>query len=159
MFLVLFDASEVQRSVEGCTRPCGVDLLGGSLGRDTEGGVVGNAVAVAVCSDHTRGPAPGDGRSAGGIPSAFVHGTFLARAASKAASARASISSSRSSRAARISASIVPCTYGMGPAMSRGGLRVRPDPAGRAVAPLDPVVKDGSDVVGIAESARCDEAW
>ena len=30
--------------------------------------------------------------------------------------------------------SMTPCACGMRPAMSRGGLRVRPDPAGRAVA-------------------------
>lgn len=51
----------------------------------------------------------------------------------RTASARASMSAFRASRAARISVSITPWACGVRPAMRCGGLRARPDPAGRVV--------------------------
>ena len=61
--MILFDASEVHRSVQGCTRPRSVDPLGRRLGWGAEGCVVGDAVAVSVGSDHAGSLAPGRGSS------------------------------------------------------------------------------------------------
>ena len=70
VFLILFDASEVQRSVQGCTRPRSVDLLDRRLGWRAEGRVVGDAVTIAVGGDHARGLAPGRSPSRFGGPRA-----------------------------------------------------------------------------------------
>ena len=149
----------------GCLRDCGscsrgVDLLGGRLGRGPEGCVVGDAVAVSVGGDHACGLAPGCGSSS-------VVG--------------------RRSKSLRPRCVLGECSFecGVGAGLDQflplveSGSHLGVDDSvrlwdeagdesrwlaspsracGAGGRALDTVVEDGGDVVGVDESARCDEA-
>ncbi len=148
------------RLVERGARPCGVDLLCGRLGRGSERCVVGDAVAVSVGGDYAGGLAPGRRSSS------------VVRLRSKGLRPRHALGQ----RAVE---------YGVGACLDQllslvercshldvdDSMRLCKEagdesrwlaspagacgPGGR---PLDPVVEDGGDVVGVAEPARCGEA-
>lgn len=131
-----------------------VDLLRQVLWRGAKGCVVGDAVPAAVGRDGsgaaaTTLPCAGLGAAhrviSSGLPS-------LTRGAERL-SAPASISSRRSWWAWRMSLAIGPSADHISPAISRGASRVRPEPAGLAVA-RDPAVQDGGDVVGGSRASR-----
>lgn len=113
-----------------------VDRLRRILRRRTEGRVLGDGVPVAIGGDCAGVPSPRRclARVARRVTERPRPASPASLAVSNTASARASISSRRSSSACRISSVIGPSADGISPAISPGALRVRPEPAGRVVA-------------------------
>ena len=113
-----------------------VDLLCRVLRRRAEGHVLGEAVPVAVGGDGAGVPAPC--RCLAGVTRWLTEGPRPGlRGVARGVEYRVCAGLDQLSpliEGCRMSRVIGPSAEGMSPAMSRGVLRVRPEPAGRAVA-------------------------